>query len=116
MRRLRREAKLNQWIILTYEHHFPWLTEFRDLAAGVLSGRPHSGGIARGGSGPSLAVTGGLRGHPDRRCALDRYLASRKKPWELGRDYERYVGYVREKTGARVSYHGIFKGLEPDPP
>jgi Restriction endonuclease len=30
----------------------------------------------------------------------------------LGRDYERYVGYLREQSGARVTYQGIFAGLE----
>src|ERR1700680_851824 len=44
--------------------------------------------------------------------ALDRYLRSRKTPWQLGRDYERYIGYVRELVSARVTYQGIFAGLE----
>jgi hypothetical protein len=44
--------------------------------------------------------------------ALDRYLRSRKTPWQLGRDYERYVGYLREQGGYTVTYQGIFKGLE----
>ena len=44
--------------------------------------------------------------------ALDRYLKSRKSPWQLGRDYERYVGYLREQAGCHVTYHGIFQGLE----
>lgn len=116
MRRLRREAKLNQWIIRTYEHHFPWLAEFRDLEAE----QSYLAGPTQEGSGDEDPVRHWLS--PEEYAAiptaernqraLDRYLASRKKPWELGRDYERYVGYLREKTGARVSYHGIFKGLE----
>lgn len=44
--------------------------------------------------------------------ALDRYLKSRKSPWQLGRDYERYVGYLREQTGFVVAYQGIEEGLE----
>ena len=27
-------------------------------------------------------------------------------------DYERYIGYLREQAGFRVTYHGIFQGLE----
>jgi hypothetical protein len=33
-------------------------------------------------------------------------------PWQLGRDYERYVGYLREQAGWAVTYHGIVKGFE----
>ena len=44
--------------------------------------------------------------------ALDRYLRSRKSPWQLGRDYERYIGYLREQAGWKVTYQGIFAVLE----
>jgi len=37
---------------------------------------------------------------------------SRRTAWEVGRDYERYIGYLRERDGAKVTYHGIFQGLE----
>jgi hypothetical protein len=33
-------------------------------------------------------------------------------PWQVGRDYERYVGYLREQAGCAVAYHGIVKGFE----
>lgn len=45
--------------------------------------------------------------------ALDRYRASRRKTnWQIGRDYEMYVGYKYEQKGYRVDYHGARKGLE----
>lgn len=45
--------------------------------------------------------------------ALDRYIASRKKTkWQIGRDYENYVGYIYEKQGAFVEYMGSLKKLE----
>lgn len=45
--------------------------------------------------------------------ALDRYRAShRKTNWQIGRDYEMYVGYKYEQKGYRVDYHGVRKGLE----
>ena len=45
--------------------------------------------------------------------ALDRYRASRRKTnWQIGRDYEMYVGYKYEQKGYRVDYHGVRKGLE----
>jgi hypothetical protein len=44
--------------------------------------------------------------------ALDRYLQGKKSNWEIGRMYERYVGYLYELKGYRVEYVGIEKGFE----
>lgn len=44
--------------------------------------------------------------------ALDRYWKSRKTPWQIGRDYERYIGFLFEQKGYIVHYQGIEKGLE----
>lgn len=37
---------------------------------------------------------------------LDRYWQKKKRPWELGRDYERYIGYFYEREG----YQCIIRG------
>lgn len=45
--------------------------------------------------------------------ALDRYVASHQKSkWQIGRDYELYVGYVYSKQGFRVDYFGSYNKLE----
>lgn len=44
--------------------------------------------------------------------ALDRYVAGRKSKWQIGRDYEMYIGYLYEEKGCSVEYMGIIKGLE----
>lgn len=44
--------------------------------------------------------------------ALDRYWQRKKTPWELGRDYERYIGYLHERDGFKVDYYGIAFGYE----
>jgi len=44
--------------------------------------------------------------------ALERYWQKKKTPWEIGRDYERYVGYLYEQEGFNVYYKGIEAGLE----
>lgn len=44
--------------------------------------------------------------------ALDRYISGRKSKWQIGRDYEMYIGYLYEKKGCTVEYMGIIKGLE----
>ena len=65
---------------------------------------------------PQLASSRRMSGHrsarPAQQRALDRYLRSRMTPWQIGRDYERYVGYLREQEGCTVTYHGIVKGFE----
>jgi hypothetical protein len=118
MRRLRREAKLNQWIIRLYEHHFPWLADLRDPdeEAAYLAGPTH-GAADQDNQDPvrhwlSAAEYAGLGPSERNQLSLDRYLGSRKSPWELGRDYERYIGYLREQAGGRVRYQGIFEGLD----
>jgi len=44
--------------------------------------------------------------------ALDRYWQKRKTRWEIGRDYERYIGYTYECRGWQVYYQGIVEGLQ----
>lgn len=44
--------------------------------------------------------------------ALDRYNNRSKTNWQLGIEYERYVGYTYEQQGYRVRYTGATQGLE----
>ena len=44
--------------------------------------------------------------------ALDRYVESRKSKWQIGRDYEMYVGHLLESQGFKVQYTGILENLE----
>jgi len=44
--------------------------------------------------------------------ALDRYWSRPKSKWQLGRDYERYIGYVYETNGYNVYYQGILEGFD----
>lgn len=44
--------------------------------------------------------------------ALDNYIANRKSKWQVGRDYEMYIGYLYEREGYKVKYTGIIEKLE----
>lgn len=44
--------------------------------------------------------------------ALKRYWKRKKSKWEIGRDFERYYGYLLEQRGYKVTYFGIDKGFE----
>jgi hypothetical protein len=115
---LRREAKYTQWVCKLYEWHFPWLSELRDdEEARAYLGQlvapaeedPQADPVSYWLTPEEFAKLG-ESGRNQR--ALNRYLASRKSPWELGRDYERYIGYLREMDGWAVTYQGIFEGLD----
>ncbi len=43
--------------------------------------------------------------------ALDRYQRRKKTDWEIGIEYERYIGYLCERQGYRVEYSGALMGL-----
>ena len=112
----RRRAKLSEWLVRCTQVVFPWLSEFRELETerGYLEEGEKPGGdtsdpVTHWLTKEELAC---LSSAERNQRALDRYLRSRKTSWQVGRDYERYVGYLREQEGCKVSYHGIFKGLE----
>ena len=111
----RRQARLAEWLVALYEWHVPWLTELRDLESERSyvdeEPNPHEQDDP---SARYLSVEEYRALAPAARNqrALDRYLRSHMTAWQLGRDYERYIGYLREQDGSRVTYHGIFKGLE----
>lgn len=44
--------------------------------------------------------------------ALDRYWSRPKTKWQIGKMYERYVGYIFEQQGYQVEYSGIKKRRE----
>lgn len=44
--------------------------------------------------------------------ALNRYIKAKKSNWEIGKMYERYVGYLYELKSYKVEYVGIEKGFE----
>ncbi|MEO9168382.1 MAG: restriction endonuclease [Aestuariivirga sp.] len=44
--------------------------------------------------------------------ALDRHEKSKKNKWQIGREFERYVGYLLESDNYDVSYYGATQGLE----
>ncbi len=44
--------------------------------------------------------------------ALDRYKKRQKSNAEIGRDFERYIGYLYEKNNFQVEYRGIIDGFE----
>lgn len=44
--------------------------------------------------------------------ALDRWWKRKKSNWEIGRDYERFIGYTYETRGYDVTFTGAIEGLQ----
>jgi len=44
--------------------------------------------------------------------ALDAWRARSKSRWQIGREYERYIGYLCESHGYNVYYQGILEGYD----
>jgi len=115
---LQKKLRVTRNLIRYYEALFPWLSEFvgedvdellvqvGEQAEKETGTEDRSLGYLTDGEKKQLSRT---------ECyqrALDRYWQRRKTPWQIGRDYERYVGYLYEKEGFSVYYQGIVAGLE----
>ena len=111
-----RRAKLAEWTVRLYENAVPSLAELsdKDEHDGYVDAPEHDvpadvdpvlGWLAR-------EEYDALPPAERNQRALCRYLARRKTRWQIGRDFEQFVGYLRERDGFVVTYHGIAKGLE----
>lgn len=116
---LRKQIKIAQNFVNYYETLFPWINEYvgedlDDLLESISQSEKQNDEAE---ADPVLryilkAEYEMLSPSERNQKALDRYLSSRKKSYEIGRDYERYIGYLYETEGFKVEYMGIEKGLE----
>jgi hypothetical protein len=117
---LRRENRILRELHRYYESLFPWLIEFkgedldeliRQVNQPKIDCDPSDEPATQWLSDAERDSTKLTRAEKYQR-ALDRYWQSKKSPWQLGRDYERYIGYLHDSKGFRVEYHGIEFGYE----
>jgi len=114
---LEKQFRITRNLIKYYEALFPWLPEFvgediDDLIKHV--GKKEEECDEEDGAVNRLLTVGERKLPPVERYqrALDRYWSKKKSSWEIGRDYERYIGYLYEQDGYNVYYQGIEAGLE----
>ena len=110
-----RRLKINEYKIKLYESLFPWIQEFTDegideayLTVGDDSTSTGNDPVARW---LTVGEYESLSESERNQRALDRFSSRKKTNWEIGRDYERYVGYLYEQQGFRVNYVGAIEGL-----
>ena len=117
---LRRENRILRDLHRYYENLFPWLIDFkgddldemiRQVNQPKVDGEPNDDPAMEWLSDAERDSATLTRAEKFQR-ALDRYWQSKKTPWQIGRDYERYIGYVHEQNGFRVEYHGIDRGYD----
>jgi len=117
-REANRKFRITKYLLEMYESLFPFLIDFRgeDLDDYIRIRLERY----KKGEGPQDEVvvytTAGERDSLTKQelfqRALGRYWQKKKRPWEIGRDYERYIGYTYESKGYSVYYQGIVEGLE----
>ena len=112
---LLKQLRVFEYQLEYYESLFPWLTEYREIPDHVII---NADKIEEGEEkDPALAYFTPSESQTLTKAelfqkALERYVARRKSNWEIGRDYERYIGYQYEINGYDVQYFGATKGLE----
>jgi DUF2075 family protein len=123
----RRRTAEKLWRVLKYqlqyyESLFPWLVDFKgedldDLICQLVE-KTRRGGAEEEQDQEDPArhwlTDAEYRNLPiaeKYQLALDRYWQKKKYKWEVGRDYERYVGYLYESKGWSVRYQGIVEGF-----
>ncbi len=118
-RALTEKVKFLEYQLKAYEEYFPQLEEYRDL---ILDERvPLSAGSDNldelETADPALVYVPReewerLSDSERNQLALDHYVGRSKSNWEIGRYYERYLGFLRETSGWLVTYHGALHGFE----
>lgn len=115
---LEKQFRVTYNLVEYYEALFPWLPEFigenlDDLIEQITNKSQKEDSeddpvrfYLTKGEYENLSIT------ERNQRALDRYWSKKKSSWEIGRDYERYIGYLYEQEGYSVYYQGIEEGLE----
>lgn len=114
-----KELKLLQYQMNIYETVAPWLEDFKEVDSETIRACIQSDPSGNAETDfdtvkrwLSKAEYDSLSTVERYQLALDRYKQSRKTKWEIGRDFERYVGFLYESGGSKVEYFGANKGLE----
>ncbi len=115
-----KKAKVLEYVLRYYEALFPWLSDLRgedvdDLLIAITTEKQQEADTEVEDAARQWLTEAEYSSLPvAEKCqlALDRYWKGRKRPWQLGRDYERYVGFRYEEQGFAVYYQGIVEGLE----
>lgn len=114
-RELMKQNRQLQYQLDFYEKLFPWLEEFKEVpsdeAVSYISGSYNSeyDAVKRWLSPEEYEK---LSNADKYQRALNRWKMRNKSDWDVGIEYERYIGYKLECAGYKVSYIGANLGLK----
>jgi hypothetical protein len=118
-RALQTELKFLQYQLASYEEYFPFLEEYKEaiLDERIALGADRNNIEELEAADPVQLLLEAeeyrrLSSTERNQLALQRYLSRPKSNWEIGRFYERYIGYLREKEAWHVIHEGAIKGYE----
>jgi hypothetical protein len=111
-----KELRITRYLLQYYESLFPWLVDLRGEDVDDLveqSQQPTAEDVSDDPARKWLTAGEYSKLSTSQRyqLALDRYWSRKKTSWEVGRDYERYIGYLYESEGYSVHYQGIVEGF-----
>jgi hypothetical protein len=115
-KRLRIEKRLVDYRLALLESLFPWLAQigFADVerVAELKLGEAQADETDPVAAWLSKDELSKLSERERNERALDRYKKRSKTDWEIGRDFERFIGYKLELDGCDVIYNGAIKGFD----
>ncbi len=112
-RNLKESEAIHRDLVNYYESLFSWIEEFRDEQA--LTEITDAEGGSDDGVRPAWANEDEWRGLDDTQrsqLAPDKYNSWHKAKWEIGREYQRFCGYLLEEKGWIAEYHGALRGID----
>lgn len=118
-RLFKEQAKFLEYQLKSYKEYFPFLEEYEEIILDeAIPLSPDGANLeAVENADPVLFYVPKteyekLSPSDRNQLALDRYLNRPLSRAGIGRFYERYLGYLYEKEGWEVEYHGIVEGYE----
>lgn len=114
-RDLMRANRQLQYQLDFYENLFPWLEQFKEIPSDdAVSYACGSYGSEYDSIKKWLSPEEyeRLSNAEKFQLALDRWKNRKKEDWDVGIEYERYIGYKLECEGYKVSYPGAILGLK----
>lgn len=118
-RQLQFQCKALEYQLHFYETLFPWLEDFKELppieayqACNTVNGNAACSEYDYLKNWLSPSEYHQLPAAQRLQLALDRYQRRKKSNWDVGIEYERYIGYLCEQRGFRVEYSGAALRLE----
>ncbi|WP_298032116.1 restriction endonuclease [uncultured Dysosmobacter sp.] len=112
------EAKQTEYQLHFYESLFPWLLTFKEVppieafeyATASQAAPTEDQALLKKYLSPEEYAN--LSTCDKYQLALDRYIERKKSSWEVGIEYERYIGYLCEAKGYSVHYSGATEKLK----